>query len=268
MPRWWKDGPCDILLPVKLILLISALLSLSTTARAFELKGTVKSEDGKPLAGVQISTYAPAGPAKILGMQVQSSTKHYEITTGADGSFKLPGHGRLVYFHRVDLRPLTKIIELTATQLDIIMEDGSRSLWKIPACSAQEKSTRVGVGFMVNVPKSVIVKDAKDRFEDGGYLFGHQVGERVEILVNWWESSSLEPLEKYLLESDQFSQRMWTSGDKWGYEFRGTLPNGKVWRRIAMKNGAIAYQENSKEAATVFDSMLDAVCFDESAVKW
>ena len=255
-------------LSVKLILLISALLSLSTTARAFELKGTVKSEHGKPLAGVQISTYAPAGPAKILGIQVQSSTKHYQITTGADGSFKLPGLGRLVYFHRGDLRPLTKIIELTATQLDIIMEDGSRSLWKIPACSAREKSSRVGVGFMVNVPKSVIVKDAKDRFEDGGYLFGIRVGERFEILVNWWESSSLEPLDKHLLESDQFSQRMWTSGDKWGYEFRGTLRNGKVWRRIAIKNGAITYQENSKEAATVFDKMLDAVCFDESAVKW
>lgn len=61
---------------------------------------------------------------------------------------------------------------------------------------------------------------------------------------------------------------MWTSGDKWGYEFRGTFLNGKVWRRIAIKNGAIAYQGNSKETATVFDSMLDAVCFDESAVKW
>ena len=255
-------------LPMKLILLLSALLTLSTHARAFELKGTVKSEDGKPLAGVQILTYAPAGPAKILGIQVQSSSKRYEITTGADGGFSIPGHGRLVYFHRADLRPLTKIVELTATRLDVVMEDGGRSLWKIPACSAQEKSTRVGVGFMVNVPKNVIVKDAKDRFEDGGYLFGYRVGERVELLVNWWESSSLEPLEKYLFESKQFSLRMWTSDDKWGYEYRGTLSNGKVWRRIAIKNGAIAYQENSKEAATLFDSMLDTVCFDKSAVKW
>lgn len=253
---------------MRLILLLSALISLSTTTRAFELRGVVKSDDGKPLAGVEIKTYAPAGPAKILGRQVESSTKLHEITTGADGSFRIPAHGRLVYFHRADLRPLTKIVELTATQLDVTMENGSRTLWKIPACSPDEKSKRVGVGFMVKVPENVMAKNAGDRFEEGGYFFGYRIGERVEVLINWWGSSSLEPLDKYLFESTQFSQRMWTSGDKWGYEYRGTLPNGKVWRRIATKNGAIAYQENVTEAAKVFDSMLDTMCFDESAVKW
>ena len=253
---------------MRLLLLLSAIMSLSTTTSAFELRGVVKSEDGKPLAGVQIKTYAPAGPAKILGMQRESSTKLHEITTGADGSFRIPAHGRLVYFHRADLRPLTKLVELTDTQLDVTMEDGSRTLWKIPACSADEKSTRVGIGFKVKVPENVMVKNAADRFEEGGYFFGYQVGERVEVLINWWGSSSLEPMDKYLFESEQFTQRMWTSGDKWGHEYRGTLPNGKVWRRIALKNGAITYQENFKEAAKVFDSMLDTMCFDESAVKW
>ena len=88
------------------------------------------------------------------------------------------------------------------------------------------------------------------------------------MLINWWESTSLEPAEKYLLESREFSQRMWMSGDKWGYEFRGTMQDGKLWRRISIRNGAITYQGNPKEAAKVFDGMIDAVCFDGSAVKW
>jgi hypothetical protein len=44
--------------------------------------------------------------------------------------------------------------------------------------------------------------------------------------------------------------------------------DGKVWRRIAIRNGAITYQGNTKEAAKVFDSMINEMCFDESAVKW
>src|SRR5687768_18447389 len=96
-------------LPMKLILLLSALLTLSTHARAFEFKGTVKSVDGKHLAGVQILSYAPAGPAKILGIHVQSRSKRYEITTCVDGGLCIPAHGRLVNFHRADVRPLNKV---------------------------------------------------------------------------------------------------------------------------------------------------------------
>jgi hypothetical protein len=61
---------------------------------------------------------------------------------------------------------------------------------------------------------------------------------------------------------------MWMSGGKWGHEYRGTMPDGTVFRRIALRNGAITYQGNSTEAAKVSDSMIDTMCFDESAVKW
>ena len=111
-------------------------------------------------------------------------------------------------------------------------------------------------------------KKDDQRFEEGGYLFGFRKGQEIEVLINSWESTSLQPGEQYLLESRDFSQRMWMSGEKWGYEFRGTMPDGKIWRRIAIKNGALSYQGNSKEAAKVFDSMMDGMCFDESAVKW
>lgn len=253
---------------MRIIVLLIATMYLCSPGNAAELNGIVKSEDGKPLAGVQVLTYAPAGPAKILGMQVASSTKRYEVTTDASGSFKLPSHGQLLYFHRADLRPLTKVVDLATTNIQITMEEGSRSLWKIPACSSTDKTTRVGIGFMVSVPDQVMFKKDTERFEEGGYLFGYRVGDKVELLINSWESTSLEPAEKYLLESRQFSQRMWMSGGKWGYDFRGTMPDGKIWRRITIRNGAIAYQGNSKEAAKVFDSMIDGMCFDESAVKW
>ena len=253
---------------MKFIILVFATIGLSLTGNATELSGVVRSEDGKPLSGVEILTYAPAGPANILGMRVETSTKRYEVSTRADGSFSIPSHGRLVYFHRADLRPLTKIVDLATKQIEVTMEVGSRTLWKITACSPSDKSTRIGIGFMITPHENVTVKKNDGRFEDGGYLFGYRIGEQIEVLINWWESTSLEPAEKYLLESREFSQRMWVSGEKWGYEFRGTMPDGRVWRRIAIRNGALAYQGNTKAAAKIFDSMIDGMCFDESAVKW
>jgi hypothetical protein len=253
---------------MKLIFLLIAIIGLSSRGSATELSGVVKSEDGKPLSGVQILTYAPAGPTDILGMHVTTSTKRYEVSTKPDGSFSIPSHGQLVYFHRADLRPLTKIVDSAIKRIEVTMEEGTRTLSKVPACSSTDKSTRVGVGFMVTVPENVVVKKDDQRFEDGGYLFGYRSGKQIEVLINWWGSTSLEPEDKYLLESREFSQRTWVSGEKWGYEFRGTMLDGKVWRRIAIRNGAITYQGNTKEAAKVFDSMIDEMCFDESAVKW
>jgi len=253
---------------MKLIMLLIAALGVGPSVGAAELKGVVKAEDGKLLAGVRILTYAPAGPAKILGMQVASSSKRYEVTTDASGSFTIPSHGQLVYFNRADLRPVTKIVDLAITHIQVTMEEGSRTLWKIPACSSTDKASRTGIGFMFSVPDKVMIKKDTERFEGEGYFFGYRAGEKVDIFINSWESTSLEPDERWLLESREFSQRMWSSGEKWGYEFRGTLPDGKTWRRISIKNGAITYRFPSKEAMNVFDSMIDAVCFDESAVKW
>ena len=253
---------------LKFLLLFVATIALSSTIKATEITGVVKSHDGKPLSGVQITTDAPAGPANILGMQVAKSIKQYEVTTDAAGGFKLPSHGRVIYFHRDDLEPLTVVVALTLARIDVTMQDGSRTVWKIPACSATDKSTRVGVGFMVTAPVNVVVKKDTGRFEDGGYFFGYPVGAKTELMVNWWESTSLTPREDFLTDGKEFSQRTWTSGKHWGYEYRGTMKDGTIWRQLTLKNGAIAYQGRSQEALAVFDQMIDGMCFDESAVTW
>ena len=84
---------------MKLIFLLIATIGLGSTGNATELSGVVKSEDGKPLSGVQIRTYAPAGSAEILGMQMPTSSKRYEVATDSNGFFRIPSHGQLVCFH-------------------------------------------------------------------------------------------------------------------------------------------------------------------------
>lgn len=249
------------------LLLIVMGLCLASSAKAVELSGIVKSEDGKPLSGVRILTYAPLDE-KPESLGLQMSTKRHQTTTDSKGFFKLPSHGRVIHFKRQDLRPLTKILDISAKHVEVTMEDGARTLWGIPSCSSvSDKSKRVGIGFMVIVPENVMVRKDNGRFEDGGYFFGYDNGGRIEVLINWWESTSLEPSEQYLLESKEFSERMWVSGKMSGYEFRGVKSDGKLWRRVSLRNAAITYQGNTKESAEVFDKMIDNMCFDESAVK-
>lgn len=244
-------------------------VTLPALANGAELNGVVKSETGKPLAGVQILTYAPdAGTMNLGKLTIPTSSRRYEVTTDANGKFKIPSHGRLIYFYRADLRPLSKIVELSITQLEVIMEDGAKSLWKVPSCSTSDKTNRVGVGFMMTVPKDVLVKKDEGKFEEGGYFFGYENSNQIGLLINSWESTFLQPSEESIVQAKEFSERRWSSGDKWGHDFRWTTDDGTLWRRVTTRNGALAYRVNSKEAAKVFDGMIDTMCFDESAVKW
>jgi hypothetical protein len=252
----------------KLILLIAVGCSSVLSVSAVELNGVVKSEHGKALGGVKIFTYAPSDEkAELLGIPL--TVKRHETITDSNGLFKLPSHGRVVYFRREDLRPLTKILDLSTKKIEVTMEDGAASLWKIPTCtSVGNKANRMGVGFKVVVPNNVMVKKDDGRFEHGGYFFGYDIHGQIETMINWWESTSLEPSEKFLLESKEFSQRLWISGKFSGLEFRGLTADGKLWRRVSIRNGAITYQGNQKQSAEVFDAMIDSMCFDDSAVKW
>lgn len=253
----------------RILRVLIATLFAAAVANAAELTGVVKSSSGAPLAGVQILTYAPDTGTMMIGkMQMPVTSHRYEVKTDANGTFKIPSHGQVVFFERIDLRPLTKVMELSATKIEVTMEDGSSSLWKIPACSADEKSKRVGVGFMFDVPENILTRQDEGRFEHGGYFFGYRDGGKIDMMINSWESTSLTPFEPFILKLKEFSQRRWQSGAHWGYEFRGTLNDGKLWRWMSLKNGGITYQSTSKPAAEIFDKMIETVCFDSSAVTW
>ncbi len=235
-------------------------------ANASELNGIVKSESGKPLSGVRVFTDARLqDKQRLVGLSL--STQHYETKSDQNGHFHLRSHGKFVYFWRDDLRPLTKIVEPTTGRIEVTMEEGDRTVWRIPSCSSlTDNSQRIGIAFKVLAPESILVQKTS-QFENGGYLFGNNVHGNIETLIIWSDSTSLLPDEGYLLDSPGFSERAWVSGKTLGYDIRGVKSNGKVWRRVSFRWGAITYQGNSKESADVFDRLIDGMCFNESDLK-
>jgi hypothetical protein len=125
---------------------------------ATPLSGVIKSPNGQPIPKVKVLTFAPLeSQTKSLG--VNMTTHCYEVVSDATGFFRLPDHGSVVYFTHADQqRPVTKILPLTATNIEVVMEDAATTLWKVPLCKANSGEARTGVAFKVVVPDNVLVK--------------------------------------------------------------------------------------------------------------
>lgn len=249
-----------------LIFLTLLLVVFLPSIKAVPLKGIITSDKGTPLSGVQVLSYAPLknGP-KVIG--IQTTTRRHEVTTDQNGLFTLPDHGRVVYFRRNDLAPITKILDMSATKADIVMQDASPSMWKIPACSSlPDHPKRVGIVFKVLLPENVPFRK-REGVDSDEYMFGFDAGgNRFEVMVNWGGSTSIEPQEELLLESKTISERLWASGQTIGHDLRGVKSSGLLWRRVSFRWGAISYQGNSEKSAKIFDKLIDNVCFDEPAM--
>ncbi|MBO0861691.1 MAG: hypothetical protein J2P21_25040 [Chloracidobacterium sp.] len=247
---------------IKLASFAFLLCWLSTTVCAVELKGIVKSATGVPLPDVEILTHTP-----LKGYPYPQGYKELETKTDKNGLFKLADHGPIVYFKREDLNPITKMLDLSVSQVEIVMRDASSTTWKIPSCSiVPDSSKRIGTYFKVAPPDDVPFRK-RDGIDGDEYIFGFDIsGGKFEMMGNWGGSTSIEPDEDFLLNSKEFSERLWRSGNTVGYEVRGVKSDGKLWRRVSFRWGAITYQGNSEKSAKVFDNLIDGVRFDESSL--
>jgi len=213
-----------------------ALISIGfqLSAVATPLSGIIKSEKGQPIPKVKVLTYAPLQKqTKFLGMNM--TTQRYEVVSNEKGFFHLPDHGRVVYFTHPAQRPVTKILPLSATTIEVVMEGAAATLWKVPQCNADSDKARTGLAFKVFAPDEVLVKKGV-RFGLDIYYYGYRMPDgKFEVMVNWQNSTSSHPREQTLLESKEFTERVWAAGNRFGYDVRGEMRDGKVWRFVSYR---------------------------------
>ena len=241
-------------------LLVFVGLAIEQCAVATPLSGVIKSVNGQPIPKVKVLTFAP--------LHSPTTTRGYEAISDEKGSFHLPDHGRIIYFtHSAEHHPVTKILPLSATRVQVVMEEAATTLWKVPLCKGTKDETRPGVAFKVIVAEGVVVKKIL-RFDLDTYVYGYQRSDgKFDSMANWQDSTSSHPEDKILLDAEQFTERVWIGGERFGYDIRGVSRNGKSWRFVSYRWGAISYHDNSPEAAKAFDKMIDGMCFDEADAK-
>jgi hypothetical protein len=243
------------------VLLVLMGLAVELCA-ATPLSGVIRSPNGQRMPRVKVLTFAPL-MRQTKFPDANMSTQRYEVMSDDKGFFRLPDHGRVVYFtHAEQQRPVTKILPLTATNIEVAMEDAAPTRWKVPLCKATSGEARNGVAFKVVVPDYVLVKKGV-QFDLDIYAYGYQIHDgNFESMVNWQDSTASHPREEILLGAKEFTERVWVARDRFGYDVRGQGRDGKFWRFVSYRWGAISYQSNSLEAAKVFDDMIDGMCFD------
>ncbi len=246
-----------------ILLLMSVGLASQLSVGATPLTGVIKSVNGQAIPKVRVLTFAPLQiQTKLMG--VNMSTHRYEVRSDEKGFFRLQDHGRIVYFtHAEQHRPVTKILPLTATNVQVVMEAAALTLWKVPLCKANSDETQPGVAFKVVVPHDVLVRKSV-QFDLDIYTYGYQMPDgKFASMGNWQDSTSSHPAEGILLDAKEFTERVWVAGERFGYDVRGVSCDGKFWRFVSYRWGAISYKGNSLEAAKAFDRMIDGMCFDE-----
>jgi hypothetical protein len=223
-------------------------LGLSMLASATELTGTVRSRSGKALANVSITSQCePCVQTK----------------TDANGFFSLPAHGSVVFFRYAGYRPLSKIFDSKTTTVEIALEEGAESEWRVPSSQNLSRTERyIGDESKLVVPRRMILR----KVQDTDYLLYiiHDRKNKRRLLEVWFglNVSSGYPPDDLLISSSEFTERSWRCEIGKGVDLRGRLKSGERWRWISLVLGMATYRVKSEEAANSFDKIIDSFCCD------
>jgi hypothetical protein len=218
---------------------------------AEKLYGTVRSNDGTPLADVAI----------YVGSDLPKTK------TTADGSFvvEITWKGAVIFVAHPGFRPAARPIQSFRERMDIVIEPESLSTWWLPTCLSKPPASRVFGG----VPSLPLPKGVK--FRTGSTDIDYRV-DRIAF-GSWWHPQYLEfwigpsaagprPPDYLFKQSKEFSLRYWRSKDmsREGIDARGSDSDGRRWRHVNIGSNGIMYRQASDAAAKFFDGIVDSMC--------
>jgi len=238
--------------PRYLLLLFALILFcvVNTTAQVITIEGRVTTPQGEPISGVRIDRLAKT-----------DDTGHFKIAADFLRSWNT------LWIDKKGFVPKLVSIKPTPSKLDITLEpETDTSVLDIPTCTSDKiKGSRfVGKFLRLTVPKELKFKTGVDTdyiYYHIGYAKNGKTGWLRGGLGNVYGDSY--PPGEMLLALKEYSYRRTAFGIDW----RGVTKDGKYWRYF----GALSffdiydYETDSKEAADVFDKILDGVCFQSNS---
>lgn len=218
-----------------------------SAASAAEISGIVRSRSGKPLEGVTVLSHC----------------RRFLAETDSNGFYKLVGTGlpdcdNVIFFSLQGFRPLLKIVDMTTTEVNAVLDEMAKADWEIPACSGSGK--RIGWGLYIPVPKGASLR--KGRSIHGSYFEMRLLNNGKYVLLNGTGSVRARgfPEDRWLLETKEFTLRAWRFGDVEGIDVRGQAKDGTFWRFFGMFANEFTYSGVAEETAKFLDTIIDGAC--------
>lgn len=226
--------------------------------------GTVTARDGKPIAGVS-----------IYGSEWKTCCPNQRdfTTTDENGQFRLEHPGAVIHFSSDEFQPQSLVVKTDTSTLHIMMEPSSSSL-RLPACGKPGKDVeRVG-GGKYGLHFDVPLRDAKlvRGKVDVDYVVHVVKPKKGDDHLEFWfgpYAMNSTPDDKQFIESALSGQRnvvassdvVAPGGGVIGLDSWGRLPDGKMWRRMAVPGQGAVYKNARPESATLFDSVINSLCW-------
>jgi hypothetical protein len=215
------------------------------------LHGSVRSQNGEPLAGVTVRS--DCGDTKT------DEQGRYSIQPSRN-----PCRARIVQFRAEGFSTLTKAVQENTGEIDGMLRPGV-SAW-IPPTWDPADSIRVGGKMKFLIPKSAKIKygPPSDAWHIGiGY--GSR-SKREWMGINGGGNYSSGLPYAVILHPTEIIERDMTCGPN-GYDIRGQTKDGKRWRDAGMGlrgfGESIGYSNASEKAAEFFDSIIDGLQCDQ-----
>lgn len=232
------------------IRIATAVLLLVIVARSEDyLTGTVKSSDGKPLAGVLVSDY-----------------RKESIKTDSQGSFRIKRAQPVLFFSLSGYEPLAVVPAVGQTELNITLEGSATKTWVVPNCKGKPSQSS-GLRLRFTIPKEAKIKVVTDA-DYRQRLIGYRIGKKKEWLVLWDGAtvSMGHPIPNNFLDAASFHERSLSLenaseiGGGGAEDVRGVLKSGGLWRWTGSFQQVATYHDVSPAAASYFDKIIDEMC--------
>jgi len=210
------------------------------------IEGHVRTVQGNPISDVRIDR---------LG------------TSDENGHFKIAGdflfYRKTLVFDKKGFVPQVVSVNPPPSNLEVTLEpEKDTSVSDIPACSAAKVSGSrvVGTNLRLTVPKRLKFKTGTD-VDYIYYLIGLAKNGKTDWLRGGWGLyyGSVYPGGETFLGLDHYSYRRTSVGIDW----RGVTKDGRYWRYFGAPSffDTYYYETDSKQAADIFDKILDGVCY-------
>jgi hypothetical protein len=260
----------------RLALFFVPLIGITLCGRCSgQITGTVtSSQTGKPIADALVM-----GGGLINWVQTDSDG-HYSMAQARFKGPKAPPEVP-ISFRAEGYRPVTRIAPSQKAVLDIVLEDGASSEWKVPLCRDAWRTTplcgrglaartheTIGFEMLVTLPCDAKKPRAYSDVDYSGHVISYTKGGKTHYLrtMSGPTCCSGHPSDDVYLSSRSFIERGWMTELNQrridGLDARGVSMDGTYWRWVGpLLGGFVEYEGVDLDASKYFDAILDSICF-------
>lgn len=227
------------------LLAIATIGNTNSPATTPEIRGRVTTSSGQALSNVT-----------ILGQYLET------VKSDQNGEFVWSKPTEFVRFSKPGYRPVTKKAEELRQKPEVTMTQDEHALWVPSKCAPAGQRVMTGTSMQFMLPPGVHLRSGQDI----DYQTAAVCLRKSCLQIGWgplW-SFGFPPPREYLEGSTDVQERDIQYRPEvglQGIEYRGTRDNGTFMRWIGIFGETIGYDNAPKEAAQLFDTIIDSLCW-------